>query len=61
MLEKITGNVPWLLLLALVIVAGLLVPVHNKLEKWTSHKFVEKNKSRRLAHAKKVVEELEGI
>jgi len=34
-------------------VAALLVPLHHRLEKWASHKLLEKNKLIRLAVAKK--------
>jgi len=43
----------------LVCIAALLVPLHHKLEKWATHKLVEKNKQIRLAAAKKTIEELE--
>jgi hypothetical protein len=33
--------------------------MHHKLEKWATHKLVEKNKAVRLAAAKKTVEEFE--
>ncbi len=59
-LERITDHSPVLMLLALVCVAALLVPLHHKLEKWATHKLVEKNKTIRLEAAKKTVEELEG-
>jgi tetratricopeptide (TPR) repeat protein len=58
-LERITHHSPVLMLLALVCIAALLVPLHHKLEKWATHKLVEKNKAIRLAAAKKTVEELE--
>ena len=58
-LERITHHSPVLLLLALVCIAALLVPLHHKLEKWATHKLVEKNKQIRLASAKKTIEELE--
>lgn len=58
-LERITHHSPVLMLLALVCIAALLVPLHHKLEKWTTHKLVEKNKMIRLAAAKKTIEELE--
>ncbi len=58
-LERITHHSPVLMLLALVGIAALLVPLHHKLEKWTTHKLVEKNKQIRLASAKKTIEELE--
>ena len=58
-LERITHHSPVLMLLALVCIAALLVPLHHKLEKWATHKLVEKNKAIRLAVAKKTIEELE--
>ena len=58
-LERITHHSPVLMLLALVCIAALLVPLHHKLEKWTTHKLIEKNKQIRLAVAKKTIEELE--
>ena len=58
-LEKITHHSPVLMLLALVCIAALLVPLHHKLEKWATHKLVEKNKAIRLASAKKTIEKLE--
>ena len=59
LLERITHHNPILMLLALVCIAALLVPLHHKLEKWATHKLVEKNKTIRLAAAKKTIEELE--
>jgi hypothetical protein len=59
-LESITNHSPVLMLLALVCMAALLVPLHHKLEKWATHKLVEKNKAIRLAAAKKTIEKLEG-
>lgn len=58
-LERITHHSPVLMLLALVCIAALLVPLHHKLEKWATHKLVEKNKAIRLAAAKKTIEELD--
>ena len=58
-LERITHHSPILMLLALVCIAALLVPLHHKLEKWTTVKLVEKNKATRLAIAKKTIEQLE--
>jgi tetratricopeptide (TPR) repeat protein len=54
-LERITHHSPVLMLLALVCIAALLVPLHHKLEKWATHKLVEKNKQIRLAGAKKTI------
>ena len=59
-LERITHHSPVLMLLALVCIAALLVPLHHKLEKWATHKLVEKNKTIRLAAAKKTIEKLDG-
>ena len=58
-LERVTNHSPVLMLLALVLVAALLVPLHHKVEKWATAKLVEKNKAIRLASAKKTIEELE--
>ncbi len=58
-LERIKHHSPVLMLLALVCIAALLVPLHHKLEKWTTVKLVEKNKATRLANAKKTIEKLE--
>ena len=60
-LERVTHHSPILMLLALVCIAALLVPLHHKVEKWATHKLVEKNKQVRLANAKKTIEELENI
>ena len=59
-LERITHHSPALMLLALVCIAALLVPLHHKLEKWATHKLVEKNKQIRLEAAKKTIEQLES-
>ena len=59
-LEHITHHSPVLMLLALVCIAALLVPLHHKLEKWATHKLVEKNKAVRLAAAKKTIEDLDN-
>ncbi|MEO6669494.1 MAG: hypothetical protein ABIN36_08460 [Ferruginibacter sp.] len=58
-LEKVTHHSPVLMLLALVCIAALLVPMHHKLERWATHKLIEKNKAIRLASAKKTIEQLE--
>ena len=59
-LERVTHHTPLLMLLALVCIAALLVPLHHRLEKWATHKLVEKNKQIRLAAAKKTIEKLEN-
>ena len=59
-LASITHHSPVLMLLAMVCIAALLVPTHHYIEKWVTHKLVEKNKVVRLAAAKKTIEKLEG-
>ena len=58
-LEGITHHSPILMLLSLVTIAALLVPLHHRLEKWAVATLVSKNKSIRLAAAKRTIEELE--
>ena len=57
-LEKITHHSPILMLLALVCIAGLLIPLHHKLQKWATEKLIEKNVRIRLASAKKTIRKL---
>jgi len=59
-LERITHHSPLWMLFALVCIAALLVPLHHRLEKWATHKLIEKNKQVRLAAAKKTIERLES-
>ena len=59
-LERITNHSPVLMLLILVCIAALLIPLHHKLEKWVTHKMVEKNKQIRLAAARRTIEQLEN-
>ena len=59
-LERVTNHSPVLMLFALVCIAALLVPLHHRVEKWTTAKMVEKNKKIRLAAAKKTIEQLEN-
>jgi len=58
-LSSFTHESPVLMLLALVLIASLLIPLHNRLEKWINEKMTEKNKAIRLAAAKKTIEKLE--
>lgn len=58
-LENITHDSPVLMLLALVAIAALIIPMHHRLEHFTTKKLVEKNKAIRLAKAKKTIEEIE--
>ncbi len=57
-LARLTNNSTVLILLVLVGIAAILVPIHNKLEKWVIEKLVQKNKKIRLASAKKTIEQL---
>jgi hypothetical protein len=47
------------MLLALVCIAAFLVPLHHRMQKWTTTKLEEKNKVIRLANAKKTIAKLE--
>jgi hypothetical protein len=51
---------PVVMLLALVCIAAFLIPLHHRLEKWSTAKLVEKNRKIRLSMAKKTIEKLEG-
>ncbi len=59
-LESITHHSPVLMLLGLVAIASLIIPLHHRLEHWTTKKLVEKNKAIRLANAKKTIKEIES-
>ncbi|MFZ1799173.1 MAG: hypothetical protein WAU24_04860 [Chitinophagaceae bacterium] len=59
-LAHFTHESPVLMLLALVLIAALLIPIHHKMEHIIKEKLVEKNKAIRLAAAKKTIEKLEG-
>jgi hypothetical protein len=48
-----------LMLVALVVIAALLIPLHHRLEHWIKEKVIQKNKAIRLAAAKKTIEMLE--
>ena len=50
-----THESPVLMLLALVVIAALLIPLHHRLEHWIKLKMVEKNKAIRLAAAEKTI------
>lgn len=41
-LERVTHHNQLLMLLALVLLASLLIPLHHKLEKWIKEKLIEK-------------------
>src|ERR1700722_16359799 len=58
-LASFTHESPVLMLLALVLIASLLIPLHHRLEHWIKDKMIEKNKTIRLAAEKKTIERLE--
>jgi tetratricopeptide (TPR) repeat protein len=57
-LEEMTHHSPFWMLLSLVCIAGLLVPLHHRLETWATKKLVEKNRQIRLAAAEKTIQAL---
>lgn len=57
-LERITHHSPLFMLMALVVLASLLIPLHHRMEKWIKEKMTEKNKKIRLENAKKTMEVL---
>jgi hypothetical protein len=58
-LAHFTHESPVWMLLALVIIASLLIPLHHRLEHWIKGKMINKNKAIRLAAAKKTIQQLE--
>lgn len=56
-LEKITHHSPFFMLVCLVILASLIVPIHHRLEKYVTSKFVEKNELIRIDVAKRILSE----
>ena len=59
LLERITSHSPVLMLVALVLIAALLMPIHHRMEKWAKSKLVAKNRQIRLAAARRTLEKLE--
>ena len=59
-LESFTHESPVLLLLALVLIASMLIPLHHKLEHWIREKLIIKNKAIRITAARKILEKLEN-
>jgi tetratricopeptide (TPR) repeat protein len=57
---KITNESPLWMLLALVLIAVVLEPIHHRIEHWITHKMIAKNKQLRLAAAKRTVARLEA-
>lgn len=58
-LDRWTNHSILMMLGIMVCIAALLIPFHQKLEHWITHRLVEKNKKIRLAVAKKTIAKLE--
>jgi tetratricopeptide (TPR) repeat protein len=56
---SITHHSPVLMLLAMVIIAALLVPLHHRMQHWITYKLTERNKKIKLAAAKRTIAQLE--
>jgi tetratricopeptide (TPR) repeat protein len=54
MLGSLTHHAPVYMLIAMVITAAILVPIHHRIEHWIIHKLIEKNNRIRLAAEHKV-------
>jgi tetratricopeptide (TPR) repeat protein len=59
-LDRITDHSPILMLLAMAAIAGLLIPLHHRMEKLITNMLVSKNNRVRLESARRTIEELEG-
>jgi tetratricopeptide (TPR) repeat protein len=59
-LDRITNHSPILMLLAMAAIAGLLIPLHHRMEHWITNMLVSKNSRVRLEAARRTIEELEG-
>jgi uncharacterized membrane protein (DUF106 family) len=60
MLGEITHHSPLLMLLCMAAIAGLLIPLHHRMEKLITDVLVSKNSRVRLEAARRTIEELEG-
>ena len=60
LLDRITDHSPLLMLLAMVCIAGLLIPLHHRMEHLITNMLVSKNNRVRLEAAKRTIEELEA-
>ncbi|MEO8734044.1 MAG: hypothetical protein ABI373_06920, partial [Flavobacteriales bacterium] len=60
LLDKVTDHSPLLMLLAMVCIAGLLIPLHHRMEHFITNMLVSKNNRVRLEAAKRTIEELEA-
>ena len=59
-LGEITHHSPILMLLCMAVIAGLLIPLHHRMEKLITNMLVSKNNRVRLEAARRTIEELEG-
>ncbi len=59
-LGEITHHSPILMLLAMAAIAGLLIPLHHRMEKLITNMLVSKNNRVRLEAARRTIEELEA-
>jgi len=64
LLSPLLGDVfdqsPLLILLAMVVIAGLLIPLHHRMERWITNMLVSKNNRVRLEAARRTIAELES-
>ena len=60
LLGEVFDQSPLLILLAMVIIAGLLIPLHHRMEKLITNMLVSKNNRVRLEAARRTIEELEA-
>ncbi|MFZ1692291.1 MAG: hypothetical protein WAT74_03750, partial [Flavobacteriales bacterium] len=59
-LGELTHHSPLLLLLCMAVIAGLLIPLHHRMEKLITNMLVSKNNRVRLEAARRTIEELEA-
>jgi len=59
-LDRITNHSPILMLLCMAAIAGLLIPLHHRMEKLITNRLVSKNNQVRLEAARRTIEELES-
>ena len=59
-LDRITNHSPILMLLCMAAIAGLLIPLHHRMEKLITNMLVSKNNRVRLEAARRTIEELES-
>jgi hypothetical protein len=59
-LDRITNHSPILMLLCMAAIAGLLIPLHHRMEHLITNMLVSKNNRVRLEAARRTIEELEA-